>query len=232
MGRYQRHKHPLGDSTTDGDCHRHDNSRCPAGHTEQGRHGSQDCRKDDAVDSIFTRIQHMFKQSGKAALEAIEAIVNDLGEAALEDAEIRQEADDEITAWLKHNRDAAKRHWNGLLQPVRAASKAGTCAVLLGAAALDPEPTSKVTLIAVLSAMGCALLIDDIEDLILGSDDDNPPREGGTAAARPRPDPTTTAPPTTAVPFDPENDCDTWFAGIRACITIDKEDGMATITYH
>ena len=91
--------------------------------------------------------------------------------------------------------------------------------------------TSKVTLIAVLSAMGCALLIDDIEDLILGSVDDNPPREGGTAAARPRPDPTTTAPPTTAVPFDPENDGDTWFAGIRACITIDKEDGMATITY-
>ena len=71
MERYQRHKHPLGDSTTDGDCHRHDNSHCPAGHTEQGRHGSQNCRKDDAVDSIFTRIQYMLKQGGKAALEAI-----------------------------------------------------------------------------------------------------------------------------------------------------------------
>ncbi|MYH74648.1 MAG: hypothetical protein F4155_07600 [Acidimicrobiales bacterium] len=67
----QRHRHPLGDSTTDGDCHRHDISHCPAGQTETGGHGSQDCREDDSPDTIFTRIQHLFELNGKAVLDAV-----------------------------------------------------------------------------------------------------------------------------------------------------------------
>ncbi|MDE0133895.1 MAG: hypothetical protein OXH86_06845 [Acidimicrobiaceae bacterium] len=62
----RRHKHGLG-----GTCHRVDVSHCPAGHTEQGGHGSQDCRKNDVPDNVFTRIQHLLQQGGKAALDAV-----------------------------------------------------------------------------------------------------------------------------------------------------------------
>ena len=107
---YQRHKHPLGDSTTDGACHRHDNSHCPAGDTEQGGHGSQDCRKNDEGGASLTdelrRAVGLFRVGTAKAVEAARAVLNkiaeDHGEAALENAKLNEEFGKEIAAlWDK-----------------------------------------------------------------------------------------------------------------------------------
>lgn len=50
--------------------------------------GSQDCRTNDAVDSIFTRIQHLIKQGGRAALEAVVETLRNEAADQLDDLDI------------------------------------------------------------------------------------------------------------------------------------------------
>ncbi|MXX43554.1 MAG: hypothetical protein F4190_04880 [Acidimicrobiales bacterium] len=164
----RRHRHPLGDSTADGNCHRHDDSHCPAKQIEIGGHGSQNCQKTDAVDNIITRIQHLIKQgtttSLDAAREAIEKVLMNLGEDGLRSAEMNQHLGQEL---LQLYRD--------LPAPARIAGTYLFC-VGLAAAAVKAAPvtggTSAAWFVTHAAGLGCTLGIEHYIPKFFGDEGD------------------------------------------------------------
>lgn len=164
----QRHRHPLGDSSTVSACHRHDNSHCPAGHTERGGHGSQNCRRHDAVDNFVTRIQHLIEQgtvtSLDAARDAINKALTDLGEDALRNAEMNQHLGQELLDL-----------YNSLPAPVRITGTYLFC-VGLAAAAVKAAPvtggSSAAWFVTHAAGLGCTLGIEYYIPKHFGGDGD------------------------------------------------------------
>ena len=104
LSSYERHRHPIGDNTSESACHRHDDSHCPAGQTETGAHGAQNCRENDAPDSLAARLKQigdLISTGTSAALSQAramyEAIIEANGESAVAQAEIRAAGGEEIT---------------------------------------------------------------------------------------------------------------------------------------
>ncbi|WP_420438681.1 hypothetical protein [Candidatus Poriferisodalis sp.] len=100
---YERHRHPIGDNKSESACHRHDDSHCPEGQTETGAHGAQNCRENDAPDSLAARLNQigdLFSTGTSAALSKAramwEAINEANGENAVARAEIRAAGGEEI----------------------------------------------------------------------------------------------------------------------------------------
>jgi len=126
---YQRHRHPLGGGADSG-CHRHDSSHCPAGQTEQGGHGLQDCRKNDSADNIVTRTQHLIDQGTQAALrQAIDAVKSGLeqqGQSGLINAEGTVEIGKTIT-----------ETWDSLPQSVKSFVKTTGCGLVASLAVVS-----------------------------------------------------------------------------------------------
>ncbi|MDE0232934.1 MAG: hypothetical protein OXN93_11695 [bacterium] len=125
---YQRHRHPLGGGA-DAGCHRHDSSHCPAGHTEQGAHGAQDCRRNDNPDTIATRIQHIIETGAVKVPDtlatALKKVMEYQGEAALNEAELNVVLGKEI-----------EKFWFSLPPEARAVvAGVAACAALVGAVA-------------------------------------------------------------------------------------------------
>ena len=132
-----------------------------------------------------------------ALKDVFNAIAEDTGGATLSEAEIRGKSGKEIAAWIEQNHEAIKRHWNSLPKEVRTATKAGVCFSVLAAAAADPEPATKTLLAGALVSMGCAVVIDDIEEAVFGT------------APTPTPEATPDTTPGT-VPKETQPTCQPW----------------------
>ncbi|WP_419854338.1 hypothetical protein [Candidatus Poriferisodalis sp.] len=245
---YQRHRHPLGSGTTDTECHHHENSHCPAGHTEHGGHGSQDCRKNDPVDNIFTRVQHLLKQGGKAALKAVAETLRNEAADQLESIDWDRFETDPVEASKLlellnpvlrrqnievYTLDDLQTLWSDIGRGGRGGAGAVACdiGVEAGLAKLTKgkslkKSVRKAVRTVVVAVCGGVTALAPVPD----PDDDS----GDDSSTPQTPAPTTTQPPaptTTQPPFD-HTDCHTWLEAIRACIKIDERDGRATITYH
>ena len=125
---YERHRHPIGDSSGDSACHRLDDSHCPAGQTETGGHGSGSCA-DDEIGNELIRIAGLIRNGAlNAARAALNKIAEENGEAALENARIREQAGKEIAEAIEKVWNETPEEWKVLVKGLAAI---GGCAVVI-----------------------------------------------------------------------------------------------------